>query len=271
MNDRVLIAPEEPLQRRSLSCHGLTVETAGLVHRQPVELRFRAGRHLLAFREQGSGPGAGKFSFVPAGCAYHERQQPGVPARFVFFYIDPSHLPQSRPPGSLLPKLSFEDAALLDTVLKFKKLTETPGPTEDSYLRALTEVLLHELAHAGSETLVRGGLAAWQQRVVTGYIEDHLVEPIPIGALAQLVDLSPYHFCRAFKQSFGMPPHRYHTHRRIERAKALLLEPAGSITDIGLALGFSATSSFSTVFHKAAGETPMAYRRRCSAPPAGTF
>ena len=54
-------------------------------------------------------------------------------------------------------------------------------------------------------TRVRGGLAAWQQRVVTDYVEEHLAEQIPLATLAGLARLSPYHFSRAFKQSFGVP------------------------------------------------------------------
>jgi AraC family transcriptional regulator len=108
---------------------------------------------------------------------------------------------------------------------------------------------------------VRGGLAAWQQRIVTAYIEEHLSESVRLAQLAGLVSLSSYHFCRAFRQSFGLPPHRYHTSRRIERAKALLSKPVFSVTDIGLTLGFSETSSFTAAFRKATGLTPTAYHR----------
>jgi len=89
----------------------------------------------------------------------------------------------------------------------------------------------------------RGSLAVWQQRIVATYIEEHLAEAISLHALAKLVDLSPYYFCRAFKQSFGIPPHRYHVNRRIERAKALLGERESSVTDVALEVGFSETSS----------------------------
>jgi AraC family transcriptional regulator len=127
-------------------------------------------------------------------------------------------------------------------------------------------VLAHELVrlNAGAprvEAQVRGGLAAWQQRTVVTYIEEHLAEHIPLAALAQLVRLSPYYFCRAFKQSFGLPPHRYHNDRRIELAKALLAKPASTVTDVGLAIGFSETSSFTAAFRKATGLTPTGYRR----------
>ena len=114
------------------------------------------------------------------------------------------------------------------------------------------------------EPQVRGGLAAWQQRTVVAYVEDHLAEPISLATLAQLVRLSPYYFCRAFKQSFGMPPHRYHTGQRIERAKTLLAKSDPSVTDIGFAVGFSQTSSFTAAFRKATGLTPTAYHRSLS-------
>jgi AraC family transcriptional regulator len=58
-----------------------------------------------------------------------------------------------------------------------------------------------------------------------------------------------------------MPPHRYHTHRRIERAKILLKKHALSVTDIALSLGFNETSSFTTTFRKVAGITPSRYHR----------
>ncbi len=111
------------------------------------------------------------------------------------------------------------------------------------------------------EPPVKGGLAAWQQRAVTAYIEEHLAEPILLATLARLVGLSPCYFCRAFRQSLGLPPHRYHSRRRIERAKALLAEPSPSVTEVGLTVGYRDTSSFSAVFHRTTGVSPRAYRR----------
>ena len=108
----------------------------------------------------------------------------------------------------------------------------------------------------------RGGLAAWQERIVSTHIEEHLPSHISIATLAGLARLSTHHFCRAFKQSFGIPPHRYHMVRRIEHAKILLMEQARSVTEIGLDLGFSETSSFSALFRRLTGQTPSAFRRR---------
>jgi len=93
------------------------------------------------------------------------------------------------------------------------------------------------------------------------FMEAHLTEDISLNGLAGLVRLSPYHFLRSFKRTFGEPPHRYWTGRRIERAKTLLANPRTSITEIAFDVGFSATSAFSATFRRITGQTPTDYRR----------
>ena len=166
----------------------------------------------------------------------------------------------------LEPRLFFEDTDLLATAEKLMSAVEGSEAGGSAYCQALGLVLAHELARsraggAEKKPTIRGGLASWQQRTVTAYIEQHLAEPITLATLAELAGLSTYHFCRAFKQSFGVPPHRYHTRKRIEQAKMMLAKRIHSVTDIGLALGFSETSSFTAAFRKATGFTPTGYHR----------
>jgi AraC family transcriptional regulator len=104
-------------------------------------------------------------------------------------------------------------------------------------------------------------LGGWQRKRVGDYIEENLAETVRLSTLAALVGLSPYHFVRAFRQSFGVPPHRYHVQRRIEHAKMLLKAPENSITAVALAVGFAETSSFSTAFRKLTGISPREFRR----------
>ena len=127
---------------------------------------------------------------------------------------------------------------------------------------------MHELlrvnakaASASASAVARGGLAGWQRKRVTEYILEHLTEDVSLGQLAALAELSPYHFSRAFKQSFGQPPLRYHAHRRMEFAKSLLAKPALSVTQIGQEVGFSETSAFTAAFRRFAGTTPTGFRR----------
>jgi AraC family transcriptional regulator len=113
----------------------------------------------------------------------------------------------------------------------------------------------------GAPKVNRGGLASWQKRAVAGYIEEHLREQVSLLKLAELARISQHHFCRAFKQSFGIPPHQYLLQRRMEVAKLLLSNRTNSVTDIALSLGYAQTSSFSSSFRKTTGWTPTVYRR----------
>jgi AraC family transcriptional regulator len=134
------------------------------------------------------------------------------------------------------------------------------------YAAALGFLLAHELVRldkgpAAEPALVRGGLAIWQQKLVAQYVEKHLSENIPIAKLAEIARLSRYHFCHSFRRTFGIPPHRYHLIRKVERAKALLRDQRASIMRIALDLGYGEASAFSTVFRKLVGVTPINYRR----------
>jgi AraC family transcriptional regulator len=282
----VAITPSNIVKRRITAWRGMAAEIVQTTRRDKIESRFCAPLHLLAVYERGARHDGGTFIeglptstlrnferklvFVPAGYEYYDWQEPRILSRAVYFYLDPARLAISPELGfadmSFAPRLFFEDCALWDTALKLTALIESAGSDHRLYVEALGVVLAHELVrlNAGTpsaELQVRGGLATWQQRAVVAYMEEHLAEPISLATLAQLVRLSPHYFCRAFKQSFGMPPHRYHTNRRIERGKTLLAGPAPSVTDIGFTVGFSQTSSFTAAFRKATGLTPTAYHR----------
>jgi AraC family transcriptional regulator len=280
----VEISPRQSVRRRMVSAPGMTVELVQETGSERIDYHFVAPIHLLVLFERGvrregetnvDGLAPStlrqltcKFVFVPAGHKYCDRHEASTPARITFFYFDPAELPGAANLGAvpLAPRLFFEDPHLLATARKLAELIDGLESDNRCYIEALGRVLAHELTRLNRggtprKGAVRGGLAAWQQRIVTSHIEDHLAEPIPVSTLAELVGLSTYHFCRAFKQSFGIPPHRYHTSRRIDRAKALLAKPAPSVTSIGLMVGFSETSSFSAAFRKATGFTPTAYHR----------
>lgn len=87
-------------------------------------------------------------------------------------------------------------------------------------------------------------------------------EEWPVRRLAHVSGVSEAHFARSFKQAFGVPPHRYHLTRRIERASALLRETDGSITEIAFATGWQSLGTFGRTFRDITGQTPSAIRAR---------
>jgi AraC-like DNA-binding protein len=119
----------------------------------------------------------------------------------------------------------------------------------------------HYTQHPMSETdSRRGGLAGWQLRRVKAAMET-AETTFSLEDLAAMVDVSPTHFCTAFRQSTGLPPRRWQMHLRTERAKALLADRRLSLTDIALACGYGSSSHFATSFRRATGMSPSSYRR----------
>jgi AraC family transcriptional regulator len=280
------VAPRRVVTRRGSEWRGMGAEFVQATALDRVDYRFRSSRHLLAAYEHGvrrDGESyvegvprstlrdvARKLTLAPAGHEYREWHDPRTLTAVTYFYFDPGALQADFESNladvEFTPRLFFEDAAIWSTVGKLKRAIEAPESESRLYVEALGVVLVHELIGLSrgtprAETPVRGGLAPWQQRIVTNYIDEHLSELISLATLARLVRLSTFYFCRAFKQSFGVPPHRYHTNRRIEQAKVLLASRKHSVTEIGLSLGFSESSAFTAAFRKATGQTPSSYHR----------
>ena len=115
--------------------------------------------------------------------------------------------------------------------------------------------------NGGARGVVRGGLAAWQKRRLTAYIDAHLDGRIRIEDLAGLVKLSESHFSRAFRSTFGTSAHAYLSRRRIEVAQSLMLTSREPLCAIALRCGLCDQSHFTRVFRRIVGETPNAWRR----------
>ena len=202
----VMVRPRDVVRRCAFAWDGMVAEIVETTTRERLEFDFRGPPHLLAVYEQGTRREgdtivdglprsklrdvARKLTFVPAGHAYHEWHEPCGPTRIIYLHFDPARMPahpeKGVVPASLAPRLFFEDATLTDTALKIGRLVENADLDDGHYLEALGAVLAHELVrlNAGtprSEALAKGGLAAWQQRAVTTYIEEHLAEPISLA------------------------------------------------------------------------------------------
>jgi AraC-like DNA-binding protein len=116
----------------------------------------------------------------------------------------------------------------------------------------------------GTQSLVareRGGLDRRRLFRVLDYIEANLEGDLSLDRMASIACLSRYHFARVFKQAVGHSPHRYITARRLERAKALLIQDDRCLVDIALALSFSSQANFTRAFKQATGRAPGQFRQ----------
>jgi len=93
-------------------------------------------------------------------------------------------------------------------------------------------------------------------------IDREYARPLDVATLASAALMSPAHFARQFRASYGETPYAYLLSRRIERAQALLRRADLSVTEVCMAVGCSSLGSFSARFTQIVGETPTAYRSR---------
>jgi AraC family transcriptional regulator len=281
----VQFTPPDIAERVIVTWDGVKADDVKIVRREPFEYQLSASCHLLIMAEHAERDDgetlveglpkstlrklSGRLSFVPRGHRFYGWQKPSVLTRVTYFYIDPSGPlldPELRfAETDFKPRLFFEDRDLWTIASKLKAVSADSSPGRRQYAEALGILIAHELLRlndsAPEEGIVRGGLAAWQKTRVADYVEERLGESVRLSSLAEVARLSPFHFSRAFKQSFGMPPHRYLTSRRIERAKTLLARGELSVTQIGMLVGFAETSSFTAAFRRHTGMTPTAHRR----------
>lgn len=277
--------PPDIAARSAAVWQGMQAESLQIRDSRPFEYDFQAPYHMLLVIERAARfdgetsleglPSSSlrdlsrKLAFVPAGHHFRGWAKPRVSSRVTCLYIDPR--------GPLLdptmgfdrvdfrPQLFFFDQAIWETVQKLKAEIAQDTPDGGFYAEALGRVLCHELVRLNGATAVSvpqsGGLAEWQKKRLTDYIEANLDQPISLAAMAEIVRLSPYHFARAFKRSFGVPPHRYHMTQRIEATKSLLGKTSVPVTEIALRFGFSDTSAFTAGFRRVTGRSPTEYRR----------
>ena len=117
------------------------------------------------------------------------------------------------------------------------------------------------IAAAAEKADFHGGLPIWQLRKVEDYVREYFAEEISVKRLAELVNLSPFHFSRVFKQATGMTPLQFVTRERITYAQQLIRETSRSLIEIALEVGYASPSSFTKVFRRVTGVTPMEFRK----------
>jgi transcriptional regulator GlxA family with amidase domain len=108
----------------------------------------------------------------------------------------------------------------------------------------------------------RGGLPPGALRRVRDFVTRRLAEKIELSQLADIAGLSVCHFSRAFKQSMGLPPHRYLMRERVAAAARLIRATDRPLVEISLEVGFSDQSHFTRCFSDVMGDTPRDYRRK---------
>ncbi len=106
-----------------------------------------------------------------------------------------------------------------------------------------------------------GGLSGAQCRLLIQFVEENLDRNISLADMADVVQLSIFHFIRKFRTAFDCPPHTYVMRRRIEHAKRQLARRDIPLKVVAADCGFSDQSHMTRVFRRLLATTPAEYRK----------
>ena len=107
-----------------------------------------------------------------------------------------------------------------------------------------------------------GGFSKRGLEQATDYINDNLSRKLTLAEIAGVAHMSSDHFARSFKAATGLSPHQYVIHRRVERAKSLLLDTGLTVAEVARAVGFSNPSHLAHHVRRLLGVPPGALRRK---------
>lgn len=128
-------------------------------------------------------------------------------------------------------------------------------------LAVASRVVTQHSSLANRKMGVREGLSDGRLRLVLSFIEEHLADDLSLERIADVAGISATHLKVVFRGSMGLPAHRYVIHRRVERAKTLLMETDSSAAEIALAAGFSHQSHMARHMRRILGVAPRAISR----------
>jgi AraC family transcriptional regulator len=178
-------------------------------------------------------------------------------------------MPGKSPGGNeILPQFHTHDPLVLTLMERLRNEVMGTGYgtllAVESVLNLLSLHIVHTYAEKSpAQQVDSSGLSSGQRKRVSLLLEERFHENLRLEELAQVAGLSPFHFARLFKRSFGVPPHEYQIQKRVEVARRILhTEAETDLTTIAATLGFTDESHFRRHFKRIVGTTPGQYRQQ---------
>ncbi|WP_170285888.1 helix-turn-helix domain-containing protein [Propionivibrio limicola] len=163
-------------------------------------------------------------------------------------------------------KYSYRDDVLVKAIYALADEMQRDFPNGMLYAEGMSLMVVGWLArhHArkpAQPALQARVLSAVQQAKVRELVDTHLDSELSVERMAAEVGISPFHFSRLFRATFGVPPHRYVLQMRIARAAHLLRsQRQRTVADIALEVGFASQAHLTHAFKCHMGQTPARWR-----------
>jgi AraC-like DNA-binding protein len=185
----------------------------------------------------------------------HDGRAAGVDGyRKRVLYVGTDVLPE-RSIGPAVDHPEVADPAVVRGVLALHRSLQDPGDAleAESLLAVVGARLAHHLGDDGETAGERPEPeVAAELRVL---LDEHRFTSFTLADAAETLHVSRAHLVRSFTQSFGISPHRYVVARKIDAARARLLE-GEPIADVAVGVGFHDQAHLSRHFRRHVGTTP---------------
>jgi AraC family transcriptional regulator len=161
------------------------------------------------------------------------------------------------------PRLTCRDPQIEHLLWALKAELEADDPHGRLYADSLGVALASQLLRRWSHLVPErrsGGLTGAQLKRVLSYIHDRIDDDLTLMKVAGVAGVSPSHFNLLFRQSVGVPVHRFVMRKRIERAVELLMGTQMPVCDIALKAGFANQSHLALRMRCSLGVTPKELR-----------
>lgn len=238
-----------------------------------VDIEFASEGRLQTVLYEANDYTKGCIQIFPADLPYKLNCNPEVKqVEFIHCYLEPTFLAQvaheavSLDRVELLLELKKVDRLLYEIGFALKADLEVDGIGNGFYADSLaTAMAAHLLRHYSTRKHLfreyEDGLSQQNLQKTIEYINEHLNENLFLSDIANELEMSQYYFCRLFKQSTGVTPHKYLMQQRVERAKQLLKQPELTVTEVAIRCGFSHQSHLAKYFRLHTGVTPTQFRQ----------
>lgn len=150
--------------------------------------------------------------------------------------------------------------------LQMPRNPEAPFGSEQLITLYLETLLIDMIRHAASENGYTKPSSSIKTRSdnelvnrIVQYMEDHLNDNLSFSVICQYSAQSATNLKTIFKTVTGQGVMEYYRNLKIDRAKTLLRESNGNITQIADQLGYTSVQYFSRHFKQATGMTPREY------------
>jgi AraC-like DNA-binding protein len=126
---------------------------------------------------------------------------------------------------------------------------------------SLLGLLLRDYCKDPMATRRSNCLSPRQRARVLAFIDAELGSKLTVAQLAEVVGMSPFHFARQFRETFGQSPYAFVSERRVEAAcLALRRQPSVSVAAVAMGHGFYSQQHFTEAFKRRMGTTPSRWR-----------